>query len=316
MSDYILRRILLIIPVLLGVSFLTFALIRIIPGDVVTNMMGVTEGNNPETRARVLAELGLDRPMIEQYVWWLGRISVGDFGYSFVHGGPVIDQILRCLPPTIEMCLMSMAMALLIGVPLGVVSAIWRGSPLDLFTRVFSLLGIAAPNFFIGTLIVILGAIYFPGIRTLGYVPFLEDPIANISRMFWPALTFGIGIGAVILRYTRSSLLEVLGEDYVRTAQSKGLPEYKVIFVHALKNAMIPIVTAVGVWTAFMIGGTVLIEEIFAIPGLGRLVLSAIQNRDYPVIQATVLFLSFGVALIMLLADLLVATVDPRIKFS
>lgn len=316
MSDYILRRILLIIPVLLGVSFLTFALIRIIPGDVVTNMMGVTEGNNPETRARVLAELGLDRPMIEQYVWWLGRISVGDFGYSFVHGGPVMDQILRCLPPTIEMCLMSMAMALLIGVPLGVVSAIWRGSPLDLFTRVFSLLGIAAPNFFIGTLIVILGAIYFPGIRTLGYVPFLEDPIANISRMFWPALTFGIGIGAVILRYTRSSLLEVLGEDYVRTAQSKGLPEYKVIFVHALKNAMIPIVTAVGVWTAFMIGGTVLIEEIFAIPGLGRLVLSAIQNRDYPVIQATVLFLSFGVALIMLLADLLVATVDPRIKFS
>ena len=304
------------IPVLLGVSFLTFALIRVIPGDIVTNMMGVTEGNNPETRARVLAELGLDRPMLEQYVWWLGRIAVGDFGYSFIHGGPVLDQILRCLPITLQMSVMSMIMAIAIGVPLGVLSAIWRGSAFDMFTRVFSLLGIAAPNFFIGTLIVILGAIYFPGIRTLGYVPFSEDPLGSMARMFWPSLTFGIGIGAIILRYTRSSMMEILGEDYVRTARAKGLPEFKVVFIHALKNAMIPIVTAVGVWTSFMIGGTVLIEEIFAIPGLGRLVLGAIQSRDYPVIQATVLFLSFGVAVTMLLADLVVAAVDPRIKLS
>jgi peptide/nickel transport system permease protein len=316
MSDYVLRRVLLMIPVLLGVTFLTFTLIRIIPGDIVTNMMGVTEGNNPETRARVLAELGLDRPILQQYIWWLGRISVGDFGYSFVHGSPVIDQILRCLPPTLLMGVMSMVMAVLIGVPLGVVSALRRGSALDLCTRIFSLLGIAAPNFFVGTLIVILGAIYFPSVRTLGYIPFSEDPLGSMARMFWPALTFGIGIGAIILRYTRSSMLEVLGEDYVRTARAKGLYESRVIFVHALKNAMIPIVTAVGVWTAFMIGGTVLIEEIFAIPGLGRLVLGAIQNRDYPVIQATVLFLSFGVAVTMLLADLLVSAVDPRIKFS
>lgn len=316
MGRYLARRVLLLIPVLLGVSFVTFALIRLIPGDIVTNMMGVTEANNPEVRARVLGELGLDRPMLEQYVWWLGRIARGDFGYSFIHGGPVLTQILRCVPITLEMCLLSMIVAILIGAPLGILSAVWRGKRIDLLARIFSLLGIAAPNFFIGTLIVVFGAIYFPNMPTLGYVPFLDDPWANLSRMFWPALTVGVGIGAIILRYTRSSVLEVLGEDYVRTAKATGFSPATVVLVYALKNAMIPIITTVGLWTAFIIGGTVIIEEIFAIPGLGRLVLGAIRNRDYPVIQGTVLFLSFAVALTMLLTDLLVAAVDPRIKFT
>lgn len=310
------HRLILLVPVLLGVTFITFSLIRIIPGDIVTNMMGVTAANNAETRARVLAELGLDRPLLEQYVWWLGRIAQGDFGNSFVHGSPVLTQILRCLPPTFQVCLMSIVIALILGVPLGVLSAVWRGRTIDLFARIFSLLGIAAPNFFIGTIIVVFGAIYFPSVQTLGYIPFSEDPWGNLARMFWPSLTFGIGIGAIILRYTRSSVLEVLGEDYIRTAKAKGLPRAKVIFIHALRNALIPIVTTVGVWTAFMIGGTVLIEEIFAIPGLGRLVLGAIQSRDYPIIQGTVLFLSLAVALTMLVADLLVALVDPRVKFG
>ncbi len=316
MGRYVASRVLLLIPVLLGVSFLTFALVRIIPGDIVTNMMGVTEANNPETRARVLHELGLDRGLLEQYVWWLGRILRGDLGYSFVHGGPVLAQILRCLPITLEMSVMAMVLAILIGVPLGVFSAVRRGRRIDLVARVFSLLGIAAPNFFIGTLVVVLGAIYFPNVPTLGYVPFWQDPWANLSRMFWPALTIGIGIGAIILRYTRSSVLEVLGEDYVRTARSRGYSPFRVIFVHALKNALIPVITAIGLWTAFIIGGTVLIEEIFAIPGLGRLVLGAIRDRDYPVIQGTVLFLSFAVTVIMLATDLVVAAVDPRVKLG
>jgi peptide/nickel transport system permease protein len=313
---YLIRRLLLLVPVLLGVTFLTFAMIRIIPGDVVTNMMGVTAANNEETRARVLHELGLDRPMLEQYVWWLGRLVRGDFGHSFIHNGAVLTQILRCLPITLQMCAMSMGIAVLIGVPLGVFSAVWRGRAVDLFARLFSLLGISAPNFFIGTLIVVLGAIYFPRVPTLGYVPFLENPAANLARMFWPSLTLGIGIGAILLRYTRSSVLEVLGEDYVRTARAKGLSDLTVIFVHALKNALIPVITAIGVWTAFLVGGTVLVEEIFAVPGLGRLVLGAIENRDYPIIQGTVLFLSFFVAIVMLAADLLVAFVDPRVKFG
>ena len=298
----------------LGVTFLTFALIRLVPGDIVTNMMGVTAANNEELRAQILKELGLDKPLLEQYFWWIGRIIVGDFGFSFIHGKPVIDQILARLPITLQLGLMSMGMAILIGIPLGVFSAIRRGKFIDIFARVFSLLGISTPSFFTGTLIVVFGAIYFPTITTIGYVPFSESPWESTARMFWPASTLGIGIGAIILRYTRSSVLEVLGEDYVRTARAKGLSEGLVVFVHALKSALIPIITAIGIWTAFLVSGTVILEEVFAIPGLGRLVLSAIENRDYPMIQGTVLFLSLGVALVMLIADLLVALVDPRVK--
>lgn len=293
---------------------MTFALIRLVPGDIVTNMMGVTAANNEELRAQILKELGLDKPLLEQYFWWIGRIIVGDFGFSFIHGKPVIDQILARLPITLQLGLMSMGMAILIGIPLGVFSAIRRGKFIDIFARVFSLLGISTPSFFTGTLIVVFGAIYFPTITTIGYVPFSESPWESTARMFWPASTLGIGIGAIILRYTRSSVLEVLGEDYVRTARAKGLSEGLVVFVHALKSALIPIITAIGIWTAFLVSGTVILEEVFAIPGLGRLVLSAIENRDYPMIQGTVLFLSLGVALVMLIADLLVALVDPRVK--
>ena len=314
MGRYILRRIFLLVPVVLGVTFLTFALIRLVPGDIVTNMMGVTAANNEELRAQILKELGLDKPLLQQYIWWIGRIIVGDFGFSFIHGKPVINQILSRLPITLQLGLMSMGMAILIGVPLGVFSAIRRGKFIDIFARIFSLLGISTPSFFTGTLIVVFGAIYFPTITTIGYVPFNESPWESTVRMFWPASTLGIGIGAIILRYTRSSVLEVLGEDYIRTARAKGLSEWLVIFVHALKSALIPIITAIGIWTAFLVSGTVILEEVFAIPGLGRLVLSAIENRDYPMIQGTVLFLSLGVALVMLIADLLVALVDPRVK--
>jgi peptide/nickel transport system permease protein len=316
MPRYILRRLLLLIPVILGVSFLTFILMRIIPGDIVTNMMGVSAANNAEVRLKVLAELGLDRPILEQYVWWLGRIFQGDFGYSFIHGGPVIEQILLRLPITLQLGVMSMMIAILMGVPLGVLSAVKRGTAIDFSSRLFSLLGISTPNFFTGTLIVVFGAIYFPSIATLGYVPFFEDPLASVSRMIWPALALGLGVGAIILRYTRSSVLEVLGEDYVRTARAKGLSETAVLFVHALKSALIPIITAIGIWSAYLVSGAVILEEVFAIPGLGRLVLSAIENRDYPIIQGTVLFLSLGVALVILVADLLVAFVDPRVKLA
>jgi peptide/nickel transport system permease protein len=279
-------------------------------------MMGVTEANNAETRALVLLELGLDKTLMEQYFWWLGRIAAGDLGHSFIHGGPVLDQILRRLPITFQIGFMSMFFAIFIGVPLGVLSAIKRGTVMDFATRVISLIGISTPNFFLGTLIVVFGAIYFPGIRTLGYVPFSESPLENLERMIWPSLTLGVGVGAILLRYTRSSVLEVLGEDYVRTAEAKGLSPFSVIFVHALKNALIPVITAIGVWSAFLVSGTVILEEVFAIPGLGRLVLSAIGNRDYPIIQGTVLFLAVSVALIMLLTDILVAFVDPRVKFT
>jgi peptide/nickel transport system permease protein len=316
MATYIIRRLLLLIPVLLGVTFLTFALVRLVPGDVVTNMMGVTDANNAENRARILHELGLDRPLLEQYVWWLGRLAHGDLGYSFIRRSPVIDQILHGLPVTLEMGILAMLIAVLIGIPLGVLSAVKQGKATDVAVRFFSLLGICAPNFFIGTIIVVFGAIYFPNLPTLGYVPLLENPLANLSRMIWPSLTLGIGVGAILLRYTRAAVLEVLDEDYVRTARAKGLPPFSVIFVHTLKNALLPVIAAIGIWSSFLLGGTVLLENVFAVPGLGRLVLSAINSRDYPLIQGTVLFMSIGVSLVMMIADVAVALVDPRIKFS
>jgi peptide/nickel transport system permease protein len=316
MATYITRRLLLLIPVLLGVTFLTFALVRLVPGDIVTNMMGVTDANNAENRVRILHELSLDRPLLEQYIWWLGRLAHGDLGYSFIRRSPVIDQILHGLPVTLEMSILAMLIAVLIGVPLGVLSAVKQGKTMDIAARLFSLLGICAPNFFIGTIIVVFGAIYFPNVPTLGYVPLLENPLANLSRMIWPSLTLGIGVGAILLRYTRASVLEVLDEDYVRTARAKGLPPFSVIVVHTLKNALLPVIAAIGIWSSFLLGGTVLLENVFAVPGLGRLVLSAINSRDYPLIQGTVLFMSIGVALVMLIADVAVALVDPRIKFS
>ncbi len=316
MLSYLIKRLVLMVPVLVGVSFLTFALMRIIPGDIVTNMMGVSASNNPETRARVLQELGLDKPLLEQYVWWLGRILRGDFGHSFVHGGPVLTEILRCLPVTFELCLIAMLSAIFFGVPLGVFAGVYSGKLPDTVARLYALLGISAPGFFIGTLIVVLGAKYFPGVPTLGYVPFLEDPMANLVRIIWPSVTLGIGVGAILLRYTRGSVIDVLSEDYVRTAEAKGLPFFQVVYKHAVRNALIPVITAAGVWTAYLLGSSVLVEEVFAVPGLGRLVLSSIQNRDYPMIQAAVIFMSIGICTIILITDILVSFADPRVKLQ
>lgn len=316
MLRYILRRLIAFIPVLLGVSVITFALIRVVPGDIVTNMMGVTAGQDPKIRAVVLHELGLDRPVAEQYVWWLSRIIRGDFGYSFIHGVPVLKEIGRRYPVTLQLTVMSILIAIGIGVPGGIFSATKRGSLYDCVGRIFSLIGISAPNFFVGTLVVILGALYFPHIQTMGYVPLTHNPIESVTRMLWPALSLGMAIGAIVFRYTRSSMLEVLGEDYVRTARAKGLSDQAVFYRHVLRNALIPVITTVGVRAAYLLGGTVILEEVFAIPGLGRLVLGSIWQRDYPMIQGAVLFLALNVVVVMLVVDLLIAVVDPRVKLE
>lgn len=316
MGRYILRRLVMLVPVLLGVSFVTFALIRLVPGDIVTNMMGVTAAQNPEVRARVLHELGLDRPLLEQYLWWLGRILRGDLGYSFIHGTPVLGEVSRRYPITLQLTAMSMTIALAIGIPMGILSATRRGTLIDYLARVFSLVGISTPNFFVGTLIVVVGALYFPYISTMGYVPIMEDATGSMARMLWPALSLGVAIAAIVLRYTRSCVLEVLGENYVRTARAKGLRDRAVLFVHVLKNGLIPVITTVGVWTAYLLGGTVILEEVFAIPGLGRLVLGSIWERDYPMIQGAVLFLALNVTVVLIVVDILIALVDPRVSLG
>lgn len=197
MTRHILRRLAMLIPVLIGISLITFALIRMIPGDIVTQMMGVTAGNDPKTRAIILHQLGLDLPAPQQYAEWLLKVVQGDLGYSFIHSGPVLQEILRRYPVTIQLTLMSILIALGIGVPAGIVSATRRGRPVDYLTRVFSLLGISAPNFFVGSLIIIFGAIYFPQVQTMGYASITETPLESIARMIWPALALGLAVAAI-----------------------------------------------------------------------------------------------------------------------
>jgi len=315
-TRYIVRRLLMLIPVLIGISLITFALVRMVPGDIVTQMMGVTAGNNPEIRQKILHELGLDLSFGQQYVRWLGKLLKIDFGYSYIHGKPVLQEILRRYPVTLQLVAMSMIIALVIGVPGGMLAAINRGKVVDYTSRLFTLIGISAPNFFVGTLIVVLGAIYFPGIKTTGYVAITENPVQSIQRMLWPALALGLAVSAIIMRYTRSSMLDVLGEDYVRTARAKGLTGRVIFSRHVLKNALIPIITISGVQVSFLLGGMVLLEEVFAIPGVGRLILGSISQRDYPMIQGAVLFLALNVVVVMLVADILCATADPRVRLQ
>jgi peptide/nickel transport system permease protein len=316
LTQYIVRRLVLLIPVLIGISLITFILIRLIPGDIVTQMMGVTAGNDPQIRARILHELGLDLSVPEQYLRWMGKVVTGDFGYSFIHGGPVLEEIGRRYPVTVELTALSMIIAVLMGVPLGILSATRRGAAVDYLGRILSLVGISAPNFFVGTLIVVLGAIYFPSVKTMGYVSLQEDPVQNISRMIWPALALGLAVAAIVLRYTRSSMLEALSEDYVRTARAKGLANRVVFYRHVLRNALIPLITTIGVQLSFLLGGTVILEEVFAIPGLGRLVLGSINQRDYPMIQGAVLFFAINVVVVMLVVDILCSLADPRVRLE
>lgn len=316
MTRYILRRLTMLLPVLIGISLITFSLIRMIPGDIVTQMMGITAGNDPEIRQAVLHELGLDLPVAQQYVQWLGRVVRGDLGYSFIHGGPVMEEVWRRYPITLQLAVMSMMIAVGFGVPAGILSATKRGTAVDYLTRIFSLFGISAPNFFVGTLIVVLGAMYFPSVTTMGYVPLTENPVQSVTQMFWPALALGLAIAAIVLRYTRSSMLEVLGDDYVRTARAKGLSNQVIIYRHVLRNALIPVLSTIGVQTSFLMGGTVILEEVFAIPGIGRLVLGSIFERDYPMIQGAVLFLAINVVVVMLVVDVLCCIVDPRVRLE
>jgi peptide/nickel transport system permease protein len=315
-TQYIIRRLIMLVPVMIGVSTITFILIRLIPGDIVTQMMGVTAGNDPVIRATILHQLGLDLPAPEQYLLWMSRVARGDLGFSFIHSGPVLDEILRRYPVTLELAAMSMLIAVAVGVPGGIISATSRGTPLDYLGRVISLVGISAPNFFVGTLIVVLGSIYFPEVKTMGFVAFGEDPVQNLSRMIWPALALGLAVAAIVMRYTRSSMLEALGEDYVRTARAKGLAQQVVFYRHVLRNALIPVITTIGVQASFLLGGAVILEQVFAIPGLGRLVLGSIGERDYPMIQGAVLFFAINVVVIMLAVDVLCSLADPRVRLE
>lgn len=316
MRRYVVTRLLQAIPVLFGVSILVFLLIHLVPGDAVEVFMGTQVAPTEEQVLELRRIFGLTDPLPVQYGKWMGRTLSGDLGVSLRSSRPVLEEILRRFPVSAELALLSLLCGILLGIPLGILSALHHGRRLDAATRVFGLLGLSMPDFWLATLLVLIFSRYVPFVQLGRYVSPAQDLLENLRIMVLPALAFGSGLAAVIMRFTRSSMLEVLRQDYVRTAQAKGLAPARVILSHVLRNALLPVITVVGFYGGYLLGGTVVIEEVFALPGMGRLTLHAIAQRDYPLVQGVVLFVSTFFILINLVVDLLYAVVNPRIRYD
>ncbi len=316
MGGYILKRMVLALPVLFGITVVVFLLVRLIPGDVIDAMLGTEASLRPEVREQLRKTLGLDRPLHVQYVTWLADIVRGDLGRSLRTGQPIVENLSGKLPITLELAILSIVMSLIIAIPLGVISALRRNSSSDFVVRLLGTAGLSLPNFWLATMLILIASRYFRWGAALIYVSPLEDPIENLKQMLLPSLALALGLTAVVMRMTRSSLLEVLSQDYIRTARAKGLLERGVLYRHALRNALLPIVTIVGIQTGHLLGGAVIIEQIFGLPGLGWFLLNAIYQRDYPAVQAGVLILAIIFVVTNLVVDLLYAILDPRIKFT
>lgn len=314
MARYIARRLIALIPVLLGISIVVFLLVHLVPGDVVSVMLGPSA--TPEAREALRKLFGLDRPLIMQYLTWLGNVLQGDVGTSLRTGQPVMSSILSRFSVTLELTGLAMLVALAIGIPAGLIGAIKQYSKTDYVVTTFALAGLSIPSFLLATLLILLFALKWRLLPPSGYVPFRDDPVLNLKLMVMPALALGLGAASYVTRITRSSVLETMRQDYIRTAYAKGLPASRVVIRHGLKNALIPIVTIIGIQLGYLLGGAVIIEAIFGVPGVGRLALDGINMRDYPVVQGTVLFITVVFVFINLAVDVLYAYLDPRIHFD
>jgi peptide/nickel transport system permease protein len=311
---FILHRALATVPVLFLLSLIVFSLIHLIPGDPVQIMLG--EENDPHALQALRRELGLDRPIVEQFLRWLWRLLQGDFGRSLRSHQPVLEAIGERLPVTIELTVLAMLISLSIALPAGVISALRRNSVLDVLSTMTALTGVSIPNFFLGILLIVAFAQELQWLPSSGYVSPQESLALNLKTMLLPAVTLGTGLAAIVMRMTRSSLLEVLRHDYVLTARAKGLAESGVVLRHALKNALLPVTTILGLQMGTLLGGAVLTETIFALPGLGRLVVDSIFARDFPIVQGVILFLALTRITCNFVVDITYALLDPRIRYE
>ena len=317
MTAFIAARLLSLIPVLWGVSVLVFLLIHLIPGNALQMFLGTQVEMTPAQLDQLRRLFGLNKSLPLQYADWLVRLLRGDFGVSLRTSRAVLPDILNRLPVSAELTLLALLVALAIAVPVGILSALRRGTPGDAAIRILGLVGLSIPNFWLGTMLLLL----LPGrvlpIASIGvYLHFFANPVGNLTVMVLPAFSLGIALAAVVMRFVRSSLLEVLGADYIRTARAKGLRELLVIDRHALRNALIPVITVIGFQAGYLLGGTVVIEEVFALPGMGRFALAAINQRDYPVVQGVVLIIAVLFVLTNIAVDVLYAYVDPRVRYG
>jgi peptide/nickel transport system permease protein len=313
---YIVSRVLLMIPTLLGVAIITFILLRMVPGDIVQlKLMG--EGGNvaPEVIQAERARLGLDKPLLQQFgEWFLGALRF-DFGISMWTGRPIIQEVLIRLELSLQLTLMATLISMLLAVPLGILAAVKQDTWIDYAVRIFSIGGLAIPSFWLGIMLILVLLIAFRYSPPLSFTPFLKNPAENLSQLIWPALAVGYRYSAVTTRMTRSTLLEVMREDYVRTARAKGLREGVVVAKHALRNAFLPVVTVIGLEFAFLLGGLLVTEQVFNLNGIGKLTVEAVLRRDYTMTQALILLVSAAFILVNFLVDLLYVWLDPRVSY-
>ncbi len=313
MKGALLRRCAEMVFVAFGVSVLTFLMIHLIPGDAAQIMLGAADAS-PEKVAALRERLGLDQPLIVQYGLWIGRALVGDFGTSIWTGRPVLEEIGGRVGVTIELTLLGLGAAIVIAVPAGCLMATLRASVADYAVRIVSIAGVTMPAFWLGTMLIYGTTSVLPGVQVVGYVAFAADPLGNLQRMILPVIALALPAVAALSRVVRAAMLEALMQDYIRTARAKGVTEGRVIFAHALRNALIPFVTAVGIMLGYQFGGSVVIEQVFALPGLGRLVIGAITERNYPLIQATILLATLVFVGVNFLVDVLYLVIDPRAR--
>ena len=315
MQRYVMRRIFMAVPVLLLVSFMTFSLIRIVPGDVVLQMIGESGLARDRDIALIKQQLGLDRPFHEQYVTWMSGMLRGDMGLSLWTGKPARDELFRRIPVSAELGALALLIALVIAIPIGIVSATRQDTASDYVGRLIAISGLSMPDFWIATLAITFLAIWFQWIPRIGFVGLFDDPLLNLQQLIIPASIMGFRLSAVTMRMVRSTMLEVLRQDYIRTAWSKGLRERAVIYRHALKNALIPVITIVGTQVERLLAGAIIIETIFVLPGVGRLTLESIQQRDYTQLQGNVMFIAVVMVSVNLIVDISYAWFDPRIRY-
>ena len=315
MQAYIIRRLLALIPTLIFASIIVFTTVRLIPGDIIDMMLSQNDiSASKMDREALMATLGLDKPMWSQYLTWIGDLFKGDMGNSLWQSTPVTERLAQRIPVTFELGVLAILIGLMIALPVGVYSAIRQDTAGDYIARSFSILLLAIPSFWLGTMVVVIPSILWGWSPEVSYIPFWEDPWGNLKQMLVPAAVLGAALSAVTMRMTRTMMLEVLRQDYIRTATAKGLPERLVVFRHALRNALIPVVTLIGLQAPLVIGGAVIIEQIFGIPGMGTLLLEAVSQRDYPVITGVFLVVGLAVMLINLLVDLSYGLLDPRVR--
>lgn len=317
MQAYIIRRLLALIPTLFFASVIVFVTVRLIPGDIIDLMLSSNDiGANKKSREQLEMALGLDQPMVTQYFRWIGALLFhGSLGQSLWQSTSVMEEILHRLPVTFELGLMSLIVALIVGIPIGVYSAVVQDTVGDYIARSFAIIALALPGFWVGTLVMVFPSIWWGWSPDVKFTPFSVDPLKHLGQLVIPALILGKAFSAVAMRLTRAMMLEVMRQDYIRTALAKGLAPRTTIIRHALRNALIPVVTLVGLQAPVLVGGAVIMEQIFVIPGMGLLLLEAVSQRDYPIITGVFLIVGVVVVLINLLIDLSYGLLDPKVRY-